>query len=250
MQVKLISLGAAVLGLVAAPSVAGTDPFEVQKRQKIAHCAAIPEGDYSTGMIFNAPGFATLFDRAFCFQKLAVDERDPFLCDEVREKKSWIFDGSGVSGPSCRKSVAARLAQDRQEAGSKDFGSIHRLLSVEFLRNGNGTDFDAVVTTAGSYPGAYELTIALAGVSVHKRSYAYGGPNLPRRIFLRRSELAAHLGEDFQEARLTAHVTLRLEKTAHNRFYHDSIPEELQNSRAEVPVRFSALPRWESEEIE
>jgi hypothetical protein len=253
--IKAICLGVALGAVVNLETTALSDQFEARKRERIEVCRAIPEDDYSTGLIFNPPGQSTMFRRAACLQEIAHDERDADLCSEVKERKSWFFDGSGISEQSCRELVARRIERDRQEAASKDFRSIHRLISVQFFRNGNERDFDAVVTTEGSFPGAYVLNLSVTApqsrelVSIHERSYSYGGPNIPRRIWLDRSKLAEALGEGFQDQELLVRVILQLAKTDYNRFYYDLIPTADRASRIEAKVRFDGLPLWTPDDV-
>ena len=128
-----IQLGSCGLALALMASGASTDQFTERKQQRIEQCNAVDDGAYSTGLVFNPRGYATIFHRSECFQELAVEERDPSLCVDVKERKSWFFDGSGVSEASCRDLMARRLEQDKQLAASKEFRRIHRLQSIEFF---------------------------------------------------------------------------------------------------------------------
>jgi hypothetical protein len=248
LRLLTIPLGVLLAAVVNLETTARSDQFEERKRERVEACRAIPEDDYSTALIFNPPGQSTMFHRAACLQQVAHDERDADLCGEVKERKSWFFDGSGISDQSCRELVAERIEQDRQEAASKDIRSIHRVDSVEFYKNGNERDFDAVVTTKGSFPGAYLLNISVTSaqsrksISIHKRSYSYGSPNVPRYIWLERGQLEEALGAGFQHRELLISVTLQLEKTDYNRFYYDLIPAVDRSSDIKEKVRFDRLP--------
>lgn len=248
LHLKTVCLGILFTSIVNLETTARIDQFDERKRERIEACRAIPEDDYSTALIFNPPGQSTMFHRSACLQQLAHDERDADLCGEVEERKSWFFDGSGISEQSCRELVVKRIEQDRQEASDKDFRSIHRLDSVEFYKNGNERDFDAVVTTKGSFPGAYLLNISVksaqsrAPISIHKRSYSYGSPTVPRYIWLERGQLEEALGPGFQHQELLISVTLQLEKTDYNRFYYDLIPAIDRSSQIKAKIWFDRLP--------
>lgn len=230
--------------------------FSARKAVRLARCLAIPEEEYRTGLIFNPRGYATLFRRSGCLQKLALDERDPLLCDQVRERRSWIFDGSGTSPENCRVLVAARIEKDEQEAAVKDFETIHRLVSIRFARNGNGRDFDLTVVTEGSFAGSCELEVAPASpglgdpVWIHKNVYRYGATNEPRHIWLDRGALAAALGADFETREFAALAMLRIAEEKHRRFLYQRIPAAFRSSRLKATIRFADLPPWQPEVVE
>lgn len=254
----LVSLlfAAVAFGAALVSPEASADQFDNRKYQRVAACRSISASVYSTGMIFNPAGYETMFERSRCLQRLAIDERDVVLCSEVKERKSLFFDGSGVSEQSCRTQVSERLDRNAQEFAARDFTTIHRLKSLEFSRNGNGKDFDLVVITDGSYAGRYDLDIRISTpnssgpVSIEQKSYPYGGPNVPRTIFLRRSLLADRLGGPIEDMELTFEITLQLAKTAGNRSYYDRIADDLRTSRLTVELRLSELPPWRPQTIE
>lgn len=242
----------AVRDLVAAEK----PEFEARRAERLTRCLAIPEEEYRTGLIFNPRGYATLFRRSGCLQQLALDERDALLCDQVRERRSWIFDGSGTSPENCRVLVAARIETDEQEAAAKDFETIHRLVSMRFARNGNSRDFDLTVVTAGSFAGSYALEVALAApglgdpVPIHKNVYRYGATNEPRLIWLDRGALEAALGAGFESREFAALATLRIAEDGYNRFLYQRIPAALRGSRLHATIRFADLPPWQPEAVE
>ncbi len=248
-------LGALGVWLFIANSGAHADRFAERKQQSIERCQAIDEKAYRTGMIFNPKGQVTMFERSRCFQKLAVEERDPLLCGKVVEKKSWFFDGSAISEVSCRNLVARRIEMDAQESALKDFSLLHRLRSAAFARNGNGKDFNFELKTEGSMSGAYELALLFSPASggetvlIEDETNQFGGTDSRRIFLLRRSLLRQRLGETFQQTEWTAIVTLQFAKTQYNRFYYDAIPTEFRSSRLEKRLRFADLPPWKPEAI-
>ena len=239
--------------LVIAIAGAHADPFAGRKQQMIERCQAIDETAYSTGMIFNPKGQATMFERSRCFQELAIAERDPALCGKVVERKSWIFDGSAISGKSCLEQVAQRREKDRQDFASRDFSRLHRLRSAAFMRNGNGKDFDLEVQTEGTMSGAYELELFFtpAGggetVLVYAQTSRLGGENARMKLLLRRALLTGSLGETFWQKEWTATLTLHFAKTPFNRFYYEAIPANFRSSLLVTPLRFADLPPWKPE---
>ncbi len=243
----LVSL-AAMLPLLAVGSSAA-DTFTEAKQRRLTDCRAIPAGEYSTGMIFNSEGYKTLYHRSRCIQNIAIEERDVSLCSEVRERKSWFFDGSATSPGNCRKLVGERMAGDRAEAAPKDFTTIHRLVSAEAFLNGNGRDFDLLIATDGSFYGSYLIEVAVSSkggpnsVPVFSQVYTYGEPGGPRWLLLYRDMLIEQIGEAGLGGDSTLRVALALQRTPSNRFWYDRIPVELRQSRLEISVRFSELKR-------
>jgi hypothetical protein len=239
------------LALAVVSSGTSADQFIEHKQQRIKQCSAVDNSAYSTGLLFNPRGYATMFHRSECFQELAIEERDPSLCKEVKERKSWFFDGSGISETSCRHLVAKAVEQDKQLAASKDFGLIHRLQSIAVFRNGNGRDFDVLVKTAGSLSGSYELAVLFSRpnendyIEVFSRIFSYGDTSMSKKVWLERGTLMKKLGTSFAESEWIVKVTFQLRKTQYNRFYYDTIPTEFRSSRVETSVRPAELPLWQ-----
>lgn len=247
----IIHLGACSLALALMASGASADQFTEHKQQRIEQCKRVNDSAYSTGLVFNPRGYATMFHRSRCFQELAIKERDLSLCGEVKERKSWLFDGSGISETSCRDLVAQRVQQDKQLAALQDFRLIHRLQSIQFFRNGNGRDFDIHVKTTGSLSGSYELSVLFSrpGESGHielfSTAFSYGDASTPKKVWLKRSMLVEKLGTSFTESEWIVKVTFQLRKTQYNRFFYDAIPTEFRFSRVEIRVRLAELPLWQ-----
>lgn len=243
----LVSL-AAMLPLLAVGSSAA-DTFTEAKQRRLTDCRAIPAGEYSTGMIFNSEGYETLYHRSRCIQNIAVEERDVSLCGEVKERKSWFFDGSATSPENCGKLIEERMAGDRAEAAPKDFTSIHRLTRAEAFLNGNGRDFDLLIATHGSFYGSYLIEVAVSprggpnSVPVFSQTYTFGEPSGPRWLLLYRDMLIGKIGEAGLNGENVLRVTLALQRTSSNRFWYDRIPVELRQSRLDIAVRFSELER-------
>lgn len=238
----------AIVLLVGAGATA-TDRFTDQKARRLARCMAIPAKEYSTGLIFNPSGYQTMYHRSRCLQDLAVDERDRAVCDEVRERKSLLFDGSGVSPAHCRDLVAARMAADRKNLEALDTGAIQRIETIAIERDGNGRDFDLVVTTRGSLSAAYELRVVArdesgSSIEIFSNDGNPAGPDSRRIFLLRAADLSLKLGEDWAAKSWTVVGTLALARTDANRFYYDRIPRAVRESRTEATIVFAGLPPW------
>lgn len=140
-------------------SEGGADELLAFREAATLNCSGIPPNKYETALIFNPSGMQTLYPRSVCFQEIAVKLRDESLCNEVKESKSLIFDGSAISAGKCRLLVQEQVSRDRTLAGQ--IKGIFRVAKVNFERNGNGKDFDAKVIATGSYPHSYNVVIAL-----------------------------------------------------------------------------------------
>jgi len=221
---------------------------------RINRCEAIPAGEYSSGLLFNPSGYQTFYHRSECFQKLAIEERDPVLCDRVRERDSWLFEGWYVSASNCRKLVKARQDADIREFASLDPRSINRLTGLEINRNGNGRDFDLLVTTKGHFPGEYLLEIFFDrpghSPALLYRETVHGGLLDGTRILLLREEkLREVLGGKVPAGPGFLRSELRLLLTEGNRFFYHRLPINRLSSNLTIPVDFADLPPWQPEPL-
>jgi hypothetical protein len=130
-------------------------------------CAALPATRYQTGLLFNPDGFQTYYDRARCFQELAVTSRDPALCARVAERRSWFLDGSGVSAAACRTRVARQRRADM--AAAQELRAPQQLRQIRMERDNNGRDFNARVRTSGGDGASLRLTLVIVDPSGRER---------------------------------------------------------------------------------
>lgn len=158
-----VAVGGALIATTLAANVATADPLDAIVAGALARCEAIPADRGTTAMIFNPRDRQVVWDRSECFLALAVQSRDERLCGRVVERRSWVFDGSGVSPEACRRALEARRELDREEAAR--IRDPHRPVDVAIERNGNGRDFDLRVSTRGSYAHRYRLEVSLIGAS-------------------------------------------------------------------------------------
>lgn len=122
-------------------------------------CAAIPADRYVTGLFFNPEGMQTYYQRARCYQELAVRLRDPAVCARVEERRSWFLDGSAISPGACREAVAAQRRRDA--AAATRLRPPQRLKDIAVVRDNNGRDFDVLVRTTGGDGAGLRLTLVL-----------------------------------------------------------------------------------------
>jgi hypothetical protein len=122
-------------------------------------CAAIPANSHVTGLFFNPEGMQTYYERARCYQELAVRLRDSALCARVEERRSWFLDGSAISSSACREAVAAQ--QRRDVATAARMRPPQHLRDIAVVRDNNGRDFDVLVRTTGGNGVGLWLTLVL-----------------------------------------------------------------------------------------
>lgn len=223
------------------------DELRAFREAAVLNCSRIPPNKYETALIFNPSGMQTLYPRSVCFQEIAVKLRDESYCNEVKESKSLIFDGSAISAGRCRQLVQEQVSRDRTLASQvKD---IFRVSKVNFERNGNGKDFDAKVIATGSYPHRYSVVIALliepdSSVRVIYRNDHFFGPSanglslyIPQRVIL-----GALDGRPLEiPYRVRTRITLfpSMEEVKAFSF----IPDRDKNSEYETQVNFGRLQR-------
>lgn|GEM_PF-3202750 len=236
------------------PARAAEPSFEARKASRIAQCEAIPANQYRAGLLFNPPGYQTFFIRSECFQKLAVEERDLNFCGRVRERDSWFFEGWFISPQNCRKLVVKRQEQDDQEFASLDPRKISRLAGLDIRRDGNGRDFDLLVTTEGKFSGQYLLEIFLdrAGdqpALLYRESVQSGLLNGTRFLLLRNKALTEALAGRSPQGTYTIRGELGLVLTDGNRFYYHRLPLDRLTSTQSLSVDFAKLPPWQPDSL-
>lgn len=170
------SVANAVLFAVAA--CAGSARADDATTDGPSRCASIPDDRYQTGLLFNPDGMQTYYDRARCFQELAVVLRDPRLCARVVQRRSWFLDGSAISPGACRKRVAEQVRRDIAAAGRLQ--APQRLRDVVVERDNNGHDFSVRVRTTGGDGMSLRLTLAIVDASGRERLLQSGPQSMTR----------------------------------------------------------------------
>jgi len=191
-------------------ALAGWAEVEAQThRYHLEQCAPIRPGAYETFMIFNRPGRHTYYKRSYCFQNAAISLRDEMLCDEVRERKSLLFDGSKISKQACRIAVAKQTEKDRDNADEILKRPFQGIASIDIRLNGNGHDLDIPIKTAGGEPGSYRLTVRTRRIGdgrwieIDSQPRRVGADPQLFTLFFRTQELEERLGEDWQGETVT-----------------------------------------------
>ena len=121
-------------------------------------CQSIPPTTYETFLLFNPSNLQTYYFRSSCFQEVAVQMRDENLCDQVKERRSIFFNGSGVSPTACRKAVAGIRNKDFAERVRPE--SVHKIESIRIDSAPSG-DIEVRFVPAGTLWGTYRFTISL-----------------------------------------------------------------------------------------
>lgn len=232
-------------------ALAGWAQVEAQTRSDyMRECSAIASGRYETFMIFNPPGWQTYYRRSYCFQRAASELRDEMLCEEVRERKSVFFNGSGVSRDACLARVADQKERDRRDAEAHLAKKLHSLADFSIIRDGNGTDFDILVSLSGGKSGRYDLTVSAQRPSdpaaeIHAKNYGVTEDPTGLSIFLPRQELRNRLGAGWEQEEIQITAQWRYAPIHDNWAVRKIVDQRVEASRVTIAVRFSDLPPWE-----
>jgi hypothetical protein len=234
-----------ILATLLSDAARSDDPFEQRRDRRLEACMNIPEDEYSTGLLFNLPGYKTLFHRAECLQKLAIDEHDPELCRHVRERKSWFFDGSAISPDACRARVSEKLEDDQKNLEQFLQVGAYRITSIVIRRNGNGKDYDVLLDTGGLYSGSYVFSLSARRssntVSLLDSSYRLGPKTGTLHLFLRAADLEKKLGTGWMTKAWRMRGELAFMRDSQNRFWYDRIPRDAAADFSEFSIVFDEL---------
>lgn len=213
-------------------------------RAGIERCEAIPKKKGQTFMIFNPKKHRTVYYRSSCFQGLAINHRQVSLCDHVIERKSWFFDGSGVSPEACVSAVALKAREDREAAAKIDAGQIIKIASAALKQNGNGRDYDLNVEFTGTEYNQYRLSAFVIDdtdkkIKIFEKIHSYSETSLSRHFFIERSafdQLPDHLKHR------TAHkieLEMQLIPAPSRRHIYKHLPAPALNSRLVINADLS-----------
>jgi len=201
----------------------GIDPIfaaEQEENQQAGFeaCQQISSTDYETGLWLNPEGYRSYYKRSACMQRLAIEFRDPSLCDEVRRRLALFSSSWGYSRRNCRSLVAEKLDRDRsglEELRNNYLNLPMTAISVTLEPNGNGRDFDIIPRFSEGLPQGYELQFYLvedngARHQIFRHDGFLAGSESNLRLYLPRQELLANFpGIEFgRDYMLETSVTL------------------------------------------
>lgn len=160
-------------------------------------CDAINPSQSQSGLLFNPDGYRSYYVRSKCFQEVAVEYRDPNLCDQVKERRSLFSSSWGYTAARCRQLVAEGAATDRAALEAIKTGYVAggiTLRDFRIERNGNGRDFDIIPSFAGmqahGYTLAFEILPSTSGAPLllHRSGY-YLDAKSNLRIYVRQTDM-------------------------------------------------------------
>lgn len=135
-----------------------------------AVCAAMSPSSYASGLndgAWMALPFTgrTYYYRSACYYELARRSLEPRFCNLVKERKTWLGDGSSVSPASCLRMLdAARAAGQAQQADANRHAAqvtgVFQLAEPDLLALPDG-GWKLTVSTQGALAGSYRLDIEL-----------------------------------------------------------------------------------------
>jgi hypothetical protein len=139
--------------------------YAESRAQAVKTCAAVDPSQSQSGLFFNPDGYRSFYLRSQCFQDAAVQFRDPTLCEQVKERRSWLSSSWGYSARRCRQLVTEGTTSDRAALQALKRGYAQggiRLRDFRVERNGNGRDTDIIPAFTGTYAHGYTLTFEIA----------------------------------------------------------------------------------------
>lgn len=229
----------------AGPAGADDDPdLQQMSAQRQARCEAISSDRYFTGLIFNPEHLETGYERSKCFQALAEELRGPRLCRLAKERKSWFFDGSGISPTACKAGVAERIRQDKTQA--ERMQAPHQLVGLALNLDGNGRDIDVHLQASAGAAMSYWLVLSVIdaqGVErvVHQDWQPMDDTGAELMIFIKRDSLIRALDPDRESI---LRVTLeRRPKNLDEQAVYSHLPAGSQSSTLQRRFVLSALKR-------
>lgn len=166
---------------------------------QVASCQEIDADEYQTGLLFNPDGYRSYYLRSACLQRLAVEYRNPDLCQEVKRRRALFSSSWGYSTRNCQLLVAQKLTEDRNELQTLRQTYLAAPMSVSQLTvesNGNGRDFDFIPRFNDGMPYGYNVDFQLVDNNGDRHVILeYGGylagSDSNIRLFLTRQELLA-----------------------------------------------------------
>ena len=227
-----------VLGSLLATHAGAVD-WQPRFEQALGECQAISARDYQTGLIFNPEGHQTYYQRSRCLQGLAVEWREPSLCEQVRERRSLFFNGKGIAETACREKVATQIEQDQTAAAALDPDSFHKLEAVHFDQpHYVGDNIRQQVKTRGSHPGSYQVRVELwpndsgEPVVIADYSQPLGGADHILSGTIPNQRLREAFGGSIPDHEIRVRVTLALLPRSHrDQFVLTQIPEPARRSQ-------------------
>ena len=188
--------------LCLSPNAIRANDYDARRAAAKQRCEAIDPSEYQSGLFFNPDGYRSYFVQSECFQRAAVQFRDPALCDRVRRRWSLLSSSWGVSSSQCQKLVFNGVAADRAELeGERQRYLSHPILlqSFQIERNGNGRDFDVIPTFSAGNAHGYKLVFEIVGargepILLHSDGY-YVDANSKLNIYVRQADIRARFPE-------------------------------------------------------
>ena len=216
MKPTLFVLLASLL-LCLSPNASRASDYAARKAAASQRCEAIDASESQSGLFFNPDGYRSYYVQSECFQRAAVQFRDPALCNRVRRRWSLFSSSWGVSSAQCEKLVANGAAADRaelQQQKQRYLAGPIRLRSFHVERNGNGRDFDFIPEFSAGDAHGYGLTFEIVGpraqpILLQSDGY-YIDANSRLRIFVRQADIRSRFPEFQLNSNYNVRATLTL----------------------------------------
>ena len=208
--------GAILVGLSCSVAAISGATYDELRAAAVKACQAIDPSQSRSGLFGNPDGYRSYYVQPECFQRAAVEFRDPALCSLVKRRLSFFSSSWGYSPPNCLKLVADGVAADRaaiEDIKRKYLQAPVRLHDFRLERNGNGRDFDIIPVFGGGFASGYTLQFEILdghrSVLIDRSGFHLDG-NSNIRMFVRHRELVMRFPEFVRNRPYTVRASLVL----------------------------------------
>ena len=174
----------------------------------LQRCEAVPAMESHSGLSFNPKGYRSYYGRSACYQRLAVDYRQPEFCKKVWQRFSVFSSSWGYSEENCLSLFEQAVVDDAESiAIIRDAyrrGPV-QLTAAVLRKNGNRRDFDLLPTFSAGFSSSYLLTFYIVDnqgdkVQIAERGF-YLGEAVPEiSLYIKRNDIVSRLaGFDEQQ---------------------------------------------------
>ena len=171
-------------------------------------CEAVPALEAHSGLLFNPKGYRSYYGRSACYQRLAVDFRQPEFCKKVWRRFSIFSSSWGYSEDNCLKLFDQAVVDDAESIAiiraAYRRGPV-RLTAAVLRNNGNRRDFDLLPTFSAGFSSSYLLTFYIVNkqgdkVQIAEQGFYLGEAEPEISLYIKQNDIIGRLdGFDEQQ---------------------------------------------------
>jgi len=164
-------------------------------------CEAVPAMESHSGLLFNPKGYRSYYGRSACYQRLAVDFRQPEFCKMVWRRFSVFASSWGYSEENCISLFEQAALDDAESiAVIRDAylrGPV-RLIDAVLRKNGNRRDFDLLPAFTAGYASSYLLTFYIVNnqgdkVQIAEQGFSLGEAAPEISLYIKQEDIISRL---------------------------------------------------------